>query len=119
VFYASGHAGLEASHQYTLLARKLGTNNLPQSSNRCHETTSIRRADQSGQLTGGDDRVGRPGTSRCLLLWSKPGFQHPKVSAPLKASKEHGAKIVTFNPITEKGLVSSVDPAKRSGDVDR
>ena len=41
VFYASGHAGLEASYLYALLARAFGTNNLPQSSNMCHETTSV------------------------------------------------------------------------------
>ena len=41
VFYASGHAGLEASYLYALLARAYGNNNLPQSSNMCHETTSV------------------------------------------------------------------------------
>ncbi len=50
VFYASGHAGLDASYLYALLARKLGTNNLPQSSNMCHETTSCRHAVMSLQF---------------------------------------------------------------------
>ena len=110
VFYASGHAGLEASYLFALLARKLGTNNLPQSSNMCHETTSV----------GLDKVIGSPvGT----IIWDdlaqadaffffgqNPGTNSPRFLHPLKDAKVRGAKIVTFNPIIEQGLVSFIDP---------
>ncbi|TDL81777.1 FdhF/YdeP family oxidoreductase [Palleronia sediminis] len=110
VFYASGHAGLEASYLYALLARLYGNNNLPQSSNMCHETTSVGLQKVIGSPVGTiiwDDLY----DTDCFFFFGQnPGTNSPRFLHPLKDAKERGAKIVTFNPIREQGLVSFVDP---------
>ena len=114
VFYASGHAGLEASYLYALLARRLGTNNLPQSSNMCHETTSVGLTKVIGSPVGTivwDDLLQ---TDAFFFFGQNPGTNSPRFLHPLKVAKDRGAKIVTFNPIIEQGLVSFVDPQNLS-----
>jgi molybdopterin-dependent oxidoreductase alpha subunit len=110
VFYASGHAGLEASYLYALLARKLGTNNLPQSSNMCHETTSVGLTKVIGSPVGTIVWDDLAQTDAFFFFGQNPGTNSPRFLHPLKAAKDRGAKVVTFNPIIEQGLVSFVDP---------
>ncbi len=110
VFYASGHAALEASYLYALLARKLGTNNLPQSSNMCHETTSVGLTQVIGSPVGTIVWDDLEKTDAFFFFGQNPGSNSPRFLHPLKSAKERGAKIVTFNPIIEQGLVSFVDP---------
>ena len=110
VFYSSGHASLEASYLYQLFARLYGHNNLPQSSNMCHETTSV----------GLDELIGSP-VGTCVLedfdecdaiffFGQNTGSNSPRFLHPLKAAVDRGCKIVTFNPVREKGLIEFVDP---------
>ena len=110
VFYASGHAGLEASYLYALLARLHGTNNLPQSSNMCHETTSVGLKKVIGSPVGTilwEDLE----TTDCFFFFGQnPGTNSPRFLHPLKEAKKRGARIVTFNPVREPGLVAFVDP---------
>ncbi len=110
VFYASGHAGLEASYLYALLARRYGNNNLPQSSNMCHETTSIGLTKVIGSPVGTivwDDLA----AADCFFFFGQnPGTNSPRFLHPLQEAKQRGAKIVTFNPVIEQGLVSFVNP---------
>ena len=110
VFYASGHAGLEASYLYALLARCFGTNNLPQSSNMCHETTSVGLTKVIGSPVGTIvwDDLGK--ADAFFFFGQNPGSNSPRFLHPLKDCKERGGKIVTFNPVIEQGLVSFVDP---------
>ena len=110
IFYASGHAGLEASYLYALLARAYGTNNLPQSSNMCHETTSVGLTKVIGSPVGTVvwDDLGK--TDAFFFFGQNPGTNSPRFLHPLKEAKDRGAKIVTFNPVIEQGLVSFVDP---------
>ena len=110
VFYASGHAGLEASYLYALLARKLGTNNLPQSSNMCHETTSVGLTQVIGSSVGTVVWDDLAQADAFFFFGQNPGTNSPRFLNPLKSAKQRGAKIVTFNPIIEQGLVSFVDP---------
>lgn len=110
VFYASGHAGLEASYLYALLARALGTNNLPQSSNMCHETTSVGLTKVIGSPVGTIVWDDLAQADAFFFFGQNPGTNSPRFLHPLKEAKERGAKIVTFNPIIEQGLVSFVDP---------
>ena len=114
VFYASGHAGLEASYLYALLARRLGTNNLPQSSNMCHETTSVGLTKVIGSPVGTIVWDDLAQTDAFFFFGQNPGTNSPRFLHPLKAAKDRGAKIVTFNPIIEQGLVSFVDPQNLS-----
>jgi len=104
VFYASGRASLETSYLYGLFARLYGHNNLPDSSNMCHETTSV----------GLKKVIGAP-VGTCVLddfhlcdaiffFGQNTGSNSPRFLHPLQEAVKRGCKIVTFNPIREKGL---------------
>lgn len=110
VFYASGHAGLEASYLYALLARTYGNNNLPQSSNMCHETTSIGLAKVIGSPVGTIVWSDLAETDAFFFFGQNPGTNSPRFLHPMKDLKGRGGKIITFNPVIEQGLVSFLDP---------
>ena len=110
VFYASGHAGLEASYLYALLARAYGNNNLPQSSNMCHETTSIGLTKVIGSPVGTIVWDDLAETDAFFFFGQNPGTNSPRFLHPMKDLKDRGGKIVTFNPVIEQGLVSFLDP---------
>ncbi len=110
VFYASGHAGLEASFLYGLYARLYGHNNLPQSSNMCHETTSVGLKEVIGSSVGTIVWDDLEKADAFFFFGQNPGTNAPRFLHPLAEAKKRGAKIVTFNPIREQGLVSFVNP---------
>lgn len=110
VFYASGHAGLEASYLYALLARAYGNNNLPQSSNMCHETTSVGLTKVIGSPVGTIVWEDLEKADALFFFGQNPGTNSPRFLHPMKDLKDRGGKIVTFNPVIEQGLVSFVDP---------
>lgn len=110
VFYSSGHAGLEASYLWALMARAYGNNNLPQSSNMCHETTSVGLKKVIGSSVGTVLWEDLEETDCFFFFGQNPGTNSPRFLHPLKAAKDRGAKIVTFNPVKEQGLISFVDP---------
>lgn len=110
VYYAAGHAGLEASYLYALLARVYGNNNLPQSSNMCHETTSVGLTKVIGSPVGTVTFDDLAKTDCYFYFGQNPGTNSPRFLHNLKALKDRGGKIVTFNPVIEQGLVSFVDP---------
>ncbi|NVD45908.1 FdhF/YdeP family oxidoreductase [Qipengyuania atrilutea] len=110
VFYASGHAGLEASYLYALLARAYGNNNLPQSSNMCHETTSVGLKKVIGTPVGTVTFDDLDMTDAYFYFGQNPGTNSPRFLHNLKNLKDRGGKIVTFNPVIEQGLVSFVNP---------
>jgi len=110
VFYASGRAALETSYMYQLMARMYGTNNLPDSSNMCHETTSVALPKTIGVGVGTvllDDFD----KADCFLFFGhNTGTNAPRMLHPLQEARKRGAQIITFNPIRERGLVSFVNP---------
>ncbi|WP_312929563.1 FdhF/YdeP family oxidoreductase [Agrobacterium cavarae] len=110
VFYSSGHAGLEASYLYALLARTYGNNNLPQSSNMCHETTSVGLQKVIGSPVGTVVWEDLEKADAFFFFGQNPGSNSPRFLHPLQEAKKRGAKIVTFNPVVEQGLVSFVNP---------
>jgi len=110
VFYSSGHAGLEASYLYALLARAYGNNNLPQSSNMCHETTSIGLNKVIGSPVGTVVWDDLEKADAFFFFGQNPGSNSPRFLHPLQEAKKRGARIVTFNPVVEQGLVSFVNP---------
>lgn len=110
VFYASGHAGLEAAYLYALMARLHGNNNLPQSSNMCHETTSVGLSKVIGSPVGTIIWEDLEQADAFFFFGQNPGTNSPRFLHPLRDAKKRGAKIVTFNPIIEQGLVAFVDP---------
>ncbi|MDI7776377.1 FdhF/YdeP family oxidoreductase [Asticcacaulis sp. EMRT-3] len=110
VFYASGHAALEPSYLYALLARLYGTNNLPQSSNMCHETTSVGLKKVIGSPVGTVNWDDLAMTEAFFFFGQNTGQNSPRFLHPLQEAKKRGAKIVTFNPVREKGLVAFTNP---------
>ena len=110
VFYSSGHAGLEASYLYALLARVYGNNNLPQSSNMCHETTSVGLNKVIGSPVGTIVWEDLEKADAFFFFGQNPGSNSPRFLHPLQEAKKRGARIVTFNPVVEQGLVSFVNP---------
>lgn len=110
VFYSSGHAGLEASYLYALLARAYGNNNLPQSSNMCHETTSVGLNKVIGSPVGTVIWEDLEKADAFFFFGQNPGSNSPRFLHPLQEAKNRGARIVTFNPVVEQGLVSFVNP---------
>ena len=110
VFYASGRASLEASYLYQLMARVYGNNNLPDSSNMCHESTSVALPETIGSAVGTvwlDDFD----ACDCIFFFGQNvGVSSPRMLHQLQDARHRGVPIVTFNPIREPGLTTFDDP---------
>jgi molybdopterin-dependent oxidoreductase alpha subunit len=109
-FYTSGKAALEASYLYALFARLYGHNNLPDSSNMCHETTSVGLKKVTGSPVGTCQFEDLKHCDAIFYLGQNPGSNSPRILHPLKAAVERGCKIIAFNPLRERGLIEFVDP---------
>lgn len=110
VFYSSGRASLETSYLYALFARLYGHNNLPDSSNMCHETTSVALKEVTGSPVGTCVLADFDLCDAIFFFGQNPGTNSPRLLHPLQEAVKRGCKIVTFNPIKEKGLVSFKNP---------
>jgi len=110
VFYASGRASLETSYLYALFARLYGHNNLPDSSNMCHETTSVSLNKVIGSPVGTCVLADFDVCDAIFFFGQNTGSNSPRLLHPLQEAVKRGAKIVTFNPIREKGLEEFKNP---------
>src|SRR5690606_32477330 len=110
VFYASGRASLEASYMWQLLARLYGTNNLPDSSNMCHESTSMALPESIGVAVGTVTLEDFAHTDGILIFGHNTSSNSPRMLHDLEAARERGAPILTFNPLRERGLERFTDP---------
>ncbi|WDF71756.1 FdhF/YdeP family oxidoreductase [Novosphingobium sp. KACC 22771] len=109
-FYASGKAALEPSYLYAAFARMLGHNNLPDSSNMCHETTSVGLKKVIGSPVGTCQIEDFEHCDAIFYLGQNPGTNSPRILHPLQQAVQRGCKIVSFNPLKEAGLVEFVNP---------
>jgi molybdopterin-dependent oxidoreductase alpha subunit len=110
VFYTSGRASLETAYLFALFARLYGHNNLPDSSNMCHETTSVGLKRVIGSAVGTCILSDFDTCDLILFLGQNTGSNSPRFLHTLKDVKKRGCRIVTFNPLREAGLVKFVDP---------
>ncbi|GJD36304.1 FdhF/YdeP family oxidoreductase [Methylobacterium aerolatum] len=110
VFYASGRASLEASYMYGLLARLYGNNNLPDSSNMCHEPTSVALPQSIGSPVGTVLLEDFEHTDMMFFFGQNVGSNSPRMLHPLQEARRRGANIVVFNPLKERGLERFTDP---------
>jgi molybdopterin-dependent oxidoreductase alpha subunit len=110
VFYSSGRASLETSYMYGLLARMYGNNNLPDSSNMCHETTSVALPKSIGVPIGTVVLDDFQQTDCILFFGQNVGVNSPRMLHQLQDARKRGVPIVTFNPLRERGLVRFVNP---------
>jgi molybdopterin-dependent oxidoreductase alpha subunit len=110
VFYASGRASLEASYMYQLLARMYGNNNLPDSSNMCHESTSVALPKTIGVPVGTVTLDDFELADAIFFFGQNVGVNSPRMLHQLQDARKRGVPIVTFNPLKERGLVSFANP---------
>jgi molybdopterin-dependent oxidoreductase alpha subunit len=110
IWYASGRASLETSFIWALAARVFGTNNLPDSSNMCHESTSVGLKESIGSPVG-TTTIEDMETTDCIFFFGQnPGTNSPRALHPLADAHNRGVPIITFNPIRERALERFVDP---------
>jgi molybdopterin-dependent oxidoreductase alpha subunit len=112
VFYASGRASLEASYMYQLFARLYGNNNLPDSSNMCHETTSVALPQSIGTPVGTVLLDDFDHTDCILSFGQNVGTNAPRLLHSLQGASERGAAIIVFNPLRERGWEEFVNPQR-------
>ena len=110
VFYSSGRASLEASYLYQLMARMYGNNHLPDSSNMCHESTSVALPKSIGVPVGTLTLEDFQHTDCILFFGHNTGTNAPRMLHQLEEVRKRGVPIVTFNPIRERGLEKFVNP---------
>jgi molybdopterin-dependent oxidoreductase alpha subunit len=110
VFYSSGRASLETSYLYQLFARMYGNNNLPDSSNMCHESTSVALPKSIGVPIGTVVLDDFEKTDCILFFGQNVGVNSPRMLHQLQDARKRGVPIITFNPLRERGLVSFTNP---------
>jgi molybdopterin-dependent oxidoreductase alpha subunit len=110
VFYSSGRASLETSYMYQLLARLYGNNNLPDSSNMCHESTSVALPKSIGVPIGTVVLDDFEKTDCIFFFGQNVGVNSPRMLHQLQEARKRGVQIITFNPLRERGLVSFTNP---------
>ncbi|WP_199255515.1 FdhF/YdeP family oxidoreductase [Mycolicibacterium mengxianglii] len=117
VFYTSGRTSNEAAFLYQLLVRSFGTNNLPDCSNMCHESSGAALIESIGIGKGSvtvDDLVH---ADLILIAGQNPGTNHPRMLSVLEKAKANGATVIAVNPLPEAGLMRFKDPQKVHGVV--
>lgn len=110
VFYTSGRASLETSYAWGLFARLYGHNNLPDSSNMCHETTSVALRATIGAPVGTCVLDDFEHCDAIFFFGQNTGTNSPRFIHNLAKAAKRGCRIVTFNPIREKGLIAFRNP---------
>ncbi|WP_333587952.1 FdhF/YdeP family oxidoreductase [Phenylobacterium sp.] len=110
VFYASGRASLETSYAYALMARMYGSQNLPDSSNMCHESTSVGLTQSIGAPVGTVTLDDFAKTDFLFFFGQNVGSNSPRMLHDLQKAVRRGAQIVTFNPLKERGLEAFTNP---------
>lgn len=115
IFYTSGRTSNEAAFLYQLFIRKYGTNNLPDCSNMCHESSGVALNETLGVGKGTVKLEDFYHTDLIIIAGQNPGTNHPRMMSALKTAKENGAKIIAINPLKEAGLMNYADPQSVSG----
>ncbi|MET8427725.1 FdhF/YdeP family oxidoreductase [Nocardia sp. NPDC004860] len=117
VFYTSGRTSNEAAFVYQLLVRSFGTNNLPDCSNMCHESSGAALMDSIGIGKGSVSVTDIEQAELILVVGQNPGTNHPRMLSTLEKAKANGAKVIAINPLPEAGLLRFKDPQKVHGVV--
>ncbi|MBE1524923.1 formate dehydrogenase major subunit [Nesterenkonia lutea] len=118
-FYTSGRASNEAAFIYQLFIRGFGTNNLPDCSNMCHESSGVAMGETIGI---GKATVAYNDYLECdlmIVIGQNPGTNHPRMLSAMEKQKENGGQIVAINPLPEAGLRRFKNPQKPKGVLGR
>jgi molybdopterin-dependent oxidoreductase alpha subunit len=119
IFYTSGRTSNEAAFCYQLFVRAYGTNNLPDCSNMCHESTSFALAETIGIGKASVTLDDVHNAQLLILAGQNPGTNHPRMLSALETAKRRGAKIIAVNPLPEAGLINFRNPQTARGCVGR
>jgi molybdopterin-dependent oxidoreductase alpha subunit len=110
LFYTSGRTSNEAAFLYQLFVRQFGTNNLPDCSNMCHESSGAALVETLGIGKGSVTLDDFKHADLVLVMGQNPGTNHPRMLTALSETKKNGGKIITVNPLPEVGLMNYKDP---------
>jgi molybdopterin-dependent oxidoreductase alpha subunit len=109
-FYTSGKISNEAAFLYQLFARQFGTNNLPDCSNMCHESSGTALVESIGVGKGTATLKDFEHTDLIISIGHNPGTNHPRMMTSLMHAKEHGANMIAINPLPEVALFRFKNP---------
>jgi len=115
IFYTSGRASNEAAFLYQLFVRAYGTNNLPDCSNMCHESSGLALRDAIGVGKGTVTMEDFLQADVILCVGQNPGTNHPRMLSTLEEAVEKGARLVAVNPLKEAGLLGFAHPQHLRG----
>ena len=110
IFYTSGRTSNEAAFLYQLFARQFGTNNLPDCSNMCHESTSVGLKESIGLGKASIRLEDLEHADLIMIIGQNPGTCAPRMLSSLQESKRAGGKLIAVNPLPEAGLMNFVNP---------
>ncbi|PKW14849.1 FdhF/YdeP family oxidoreductase [Saccharopolyspora spinosa] len=116
-FYTSGRTSNEAAFLYQLLVRSFGTNNLPDCSNMCHESSGSALTETIGIGKGSVSLSDVEHADLVLVVGQNPGTNHPRMLSSLEKVKRRGGRIIAVNPLPETGLMRFKNPQNVRGVV--
>ena len=115
IFYTSGRTSNEAAFLYQLFAREYGTNNLPDCSNMCHESSGVALGESLGLGKGSVTLEDLYLAEVIIIMGQNPGTNAPRMLTALQKAKNNGAKIISINPLPETGLMAYNNPQQVKG----
>lgn len=115
IFYTSGRSSNEAAFLYGMFARAVGTNNMPDCSNMCHESSGVALGETLGIGKGSIKLEDLHEAEVVIVAGQNPGTNHPRMLSALEKCKQNGGKVISINPLKEPGLVSFKNPQHLSG----
>ncbi len=115
IFYTSGRTSNEAAFLYQLFVREYGTNNLPDCSNMCHESSGVALGESLGIGKGSVKLDDFYQAEVIMILGQNPGTNHPRMLTALQKAKANGAIIISINPLPETGLMGFNNPQTIKG----
>lgn len=115
IFYTSGRTSNEAAFLYQLFIREYGTNNLPDCSNMCHESSGVALGESLGIGKGSVKLEDFYEAEVIVILGQNPGTNHPRMLTALQKAKANGARIISINPLPETGLMGFNNPQTVKG----
>jgi len=115
IFYTSGRSSNEAAYLYGMFARAYGTNNMPDCSNMCHESSGVALSETLGIGKGSVKLEDLYDAEVVIVAGQNPGTNHPRMLTALAKCKQNGGKVISINPLEETGLVNFKNPQKLKG----
>ncbi|MDQ6812742.1 MAG: FdhF/YdeP family oxidoreductase, partial [Bacteroidota bacterium] len=115
IFYTSGRTSNEAAYLYQLFTKEYGTNNLPDCSNMCHESSGFALSNTLGIGKGSVKLEDFYEAEVIMIIGQNPGTNHPRMLTALQKGHNNGATIISINPLRETGLVGFSNPQKLQG----